>query len=161
LGATPGVTDGTGLSEAQFAELIEACCQLDRRDAGVYAAIRRCFRKPPAHPELAIGFSQQQQQTSIGGLVATGKIDCEFLAAHRWQVEGKQRIVGRGSFGAGLMREATCSNGESLRVGRFSPQSPGRFKSNALHEDVQVLQLHSAFDAIAQLHGGTHVALLL
>jgi hypothetical protein len=26
---------------------------------------------------------------------------------------------------------------------------------------VQVLQLHSAFDAIAQLHGGTHVALLL
>ena len=24
------------------------------------------------------------------------------------------------------------------------------------HEDVQVVQLHSAADAIAQLHGGTH-----
>ena len=25
------------------------------------------------------------------------------------------------------------------------------------HEDVQVLQLHPASDAIAQLHGGTHI----
>ena len=39
----PSFADGTGLSEAQFAELIEGCCQLDRRDAGVYAAIRHRF----------------------------------------------------------------------------------------------------------------------
>ena len=55
------------------------------------AVIRHRFRKPPAHPELALGFSQQQQ-TSIGRLVTTLKINCELLAVHRWQVEGKQRI---------------------------------------------------------------------
>jgi len=78
------------------------------------AAIRHRFRKPPAHPELALGFSQQQQ-TSIGRLVATLKINCELLAVHRWQVEGKQRIVGHGGCGTGLIREATCRANDLLR----------------------------------------------
>jgi hypothetical protein len=51
------------------------------------AAIRHCFRKPPAHPEFALRFSQQQQ-TSIGRLVATLEINCELLTVHRWQVKG-------------------------------------------------------------------------
>jgi hypothetical protein len=37
-------------------------------DAVRIAAIRHRLRKPPAHPELALGFSQQQQ-ASIGRLV--------------------------------------------------------------------------------------------
>jgi hypothetical protein len=49
----------------------------------------------------------QQQKSGIGRLVATSKIDCEFLAVNRWQVERKQRIVGHGGRGAGLIRNAT------------------------------------------------------
>ena len=68
------------------------------------AAIRHRVRKAPAHANLALRFSKQQQ-TTIGRLVAAGKINCELLAADRWQVEGKQRIVGHGGCGAGLIRE--------------------------------------------------------
>ena len=48
-------------------------------DAVRIAAIRHHLRKPPANPELALGFSQEQQ-TSIGQLVTTLKINCELLA---------------------------------------------------------------------------------
>jgi hypothetical protein len=82
-------------------------------DAVRIAAIRHRFRKPPAHPELALGFSQQQQ-TSIGRLVTTLKINCELLAVHRWQVEGEQRIVGHGGCGTGLIREATRRSNDLL-----------------------------------------------
>ena len=50
------------------------------------AAVRHRLGKPPAHTKLALRFAQQQQ-TGVGGLVAAGKIDCEFLAADGWQVE--------------------------------------------------------------------------
>ena len=83
-------------------------------DAVRIAAIRHRFRKPPAHPELALRLPQQQQ-AAIGGLVAAVKIDCEFLAADGWQVEGKRRIVGHGGCGAGLIREATRRNTDLLR----------------------------------------------
>jgi hypothetical protein len=66
------LADGTSLSKAQFAELIEGCCQLDKRDAGVYAAIRHRFRKPPAHPELAIGFSVRSSVTVLEVLPRPG-----------------------------------------------------------------------------------------
>jgi hypothetical protein len=75
-------------------------------DAIAIAAIRHRLRKPPAHPELALCLSQQQQ-TGIRRLIAAVKINCEFLALNRWKVEGKQRIVGHGGCGAGLIREAT------------------------------------------------------
>jgi len=84
--------------------------------------IRHRIRKPPAHPELALGFSQQQQ-TSIGRLVATLKINCELLAVHRWQVEGKQRILGHGGCGAGLIREATRRSNDLLRESASSRHS--------------------------------------
>jgi hypothetical protein len=35
---------------------------------------------------------------------------------HRWQVEGKQRILGHGGCGAGLIREATRRSNDLLRV---------------------------------------------
>jgi hypothetical protein len=56
-----------------------------------------------------------QQQTSIGRLVATLKNNCELLAVHRWQVKGKQRILGHGGCGAGLIREATRRSNGLLR----------------------------------------------
>jgi hypothetical protein len=68
-------------------------------DAIGIAAIRHRLRKPSAHTKPALRLPQQQQ-TRIGGLGAAVKIDCEFLAADRWQLEGKQRIVGHGGCGA-------------------------------------------------------------
>ena len=59
--------------------------------------------------------SRSSSSAAIGGLVAAVKIDCEFLAADRWQVEGKRRIVGHGGCGAGLIREATRRNTDLLR----------------------------------------------
>ena len=66
------------------------------------ASIRHRRRKPPAHPELTLRLAQQQQ-TAVRGLMAAGKIDCEFLAPYRWKLEGKQRIVVHGGCGGGLI----------------------------------------------------------
>jgi hypothetical protein len=82
-------------------------------DAIGIAMIRHRTGKLSANAKLALRLSQQQP--GIGRLVATIKIDCEFLAAHSWQVEGKQRIVGHGACGGGLIREATCRNNNLLR----------------------------------------------
>jgi hypothetical protein len=51
-------------------------------------------------------------------LVAAVKINCEFLAADRWRVEGKRRIVGHGGCGAGLIRKALCLDNDLLRESR-------------------------------------------
>jgi len=91
-------------------------------DAVRIAAIRHRFRKPPAHPELALRLSQQQQ-TAIRRLIAAVKINCEFLAPDRWKVEGKQRIVGHGGCGAGLIRDATCLDNDLLRESLVSCHS--------------------------------------
>jgi hypothetical protein len=86
-------------------------------DAVRIAAIRHRVRKPPAHTERALRFSQQQQAT-IGGLVAAIKINCEFLAADRWKVKGKQRIVTHGGCGARLIHGAICFDNDLLRESR-------------------------------------------
>jgi hypothetical protein len=57
----------------------------------------------------------QQQQTSIGRLLAAVKIYCEFLASNTWKVEGKQRIVGHGGCGAWLIHGAICLDNDLLR----------------------------------------------
>jgi hypothetical protein len=49
------------------------------------------------------------------GLVAAGKIHCEFLALDRWQVEGKQCSVGHDGCGARLIRDAIRRNTDLLR----------------------------------------------
>jgi hypothetical protein len=86
-------------------------------DAARIAAIRHRISKPPAHPKLAFRLPQQQH-AAVRGLVPAVKINCEFLAMDRWQVEGKQSIVGHGGCGARLIRDATCLDnnllGESL-----------------------------------------------
>jgi hypothetical protein len=46
--------------------------------------------------------------------MAAGKIDCEFLASDGWKLKGKQRIVGHGGCGAGLMHIAIRSNTDLL-----------------------------------------------
>ena len=83
-------------------------------DAARIAAIRHRIGKPPAHPKLAFRLPQQQQ-TAVRGLVAAVKIDCEFLAADGWNVEGKKRIVGHGGCGARLMHGAICLDNDLLR----------------------------------------------
>src|SRR6185369_10439041 len=62
-------------------------------DALAIAPVRHRGGDPPAHAELALRLPQQEQ-TAIRGLVAALKIDCEFLAMNRWQVEGKRYSVG-------------------------------------------------------------------
>ena len=74
-------------------------------DAARIAAIRHRIGKPPAHPELALRLPQQQK-TAVRRLIAAVKIDCEFLAPDRWQVEGKRCSVGHGGCGARLMHDA-------------------------------------------------------
>jgi hypothetical protein len=59
--------------------------------------------------------SRSSSSLSIGRLVAAIKIHCEFPAAHRWQLEGKQRIVGHGGCGVGLIRE----NGSNVTATSF------------------------------------------
>ena len=67
-------------------------------DAIRIAPIRHGVRKPPAHTERALLFPQQKQ-AAVGGLGTAVKINCDFLAADRWKVKGKQRIVGHGGCG--------------------------------------------------------------
>jgi len=67
-------------------------------DAIRIAPIRHSARKPPAHTERALLFPQQKQ-AGVGGLGPAVKINCDFLAADRWKVKGKQRIVGHGGCG--------------------------------------------------------------
>ena len=83
-------------------------------DALRIASIRHRFRKPAAHPELALG-RPQQQQTAIRRLIAASKINYEFLAPDRWKVEGKQRIVAHGGCGGGLIDVAIRWNTDLLR----------------------------------------------
>ena len=70
-------------------------------DAVRIAAIRHCFGEPQANTMLALRLPQEQQ-AAIGRLVDAGKIDGEFLASDRWQVERKRRIVIHSGCGAGL-----------------------------------------------------------
>jgi hypothetical protein len=74
-------------------------------DAIGIASIRHGVRKPPAHTERAFLFPQQQQ-AAVGRLVIAVEINCDFLAADRWKVEGKQRIVGHGGCGGRQMHIA-------------------------------------------------------
>ena len=83
-------------------------------DAVGIAAIRHRFGKPPAHTELALRLPQQQQ-AAVRRLVAAVKINCEFLAADGWQVEGKRHIVGHSGCGAPLKRDAICLDNDLLR----------------------------------------------
>ncbi len=70
------------------------------------AAVRHRLRQPPTRTDITLRLPQQQC-TAIGRLIAAFEIDGEFLAADRWQVERKRRIVGHSGCGAGLIREAT------------------------------------------------------
>ncbi len=55
---------------------------------------KRCG-KSGADAGLQVGHAQDQR-ACVGRLVAAIEIDCGFIAAHGWQVEGKQRSVGHG-----------------------------------------------------------------
>jgi hypothetical protein len=91
-------------------------------DAVCIAAIRHRVRKPPAHTERALLFSQQQEP-AIGGLVAAVKINGELLAADRRKIEGKRRIVGHGGCGGRQMHRAIRWNTDLLRESRSSRYS--------------------------------------
>src|SRR5580693_8844952 len=86
-------------------------------DAALIAPIRHRAREPPANTGRALRLSQQQQ-AAIGGLVAAVKINCEFLAADRWKIERKQRIVVHGGCGGALMHIAVRRDTDLLRESR-------------------------------------------
>ena len=91
-------------------------------DPARVAAIRHRSRKPRAYTKSALRLSQQQQ-TTIRRLIAAVKINCEFLALHRWKVKRKQRIVAHGGCGGGLMHFAIRANTDLLRESRASCHS--------------------------------------
>ena len=93
-------------------------------DAIRIAVIWHRFCKPPAHPKLALRLPQQEQ-ASIGRLVAALKISCEFLASNRWKVEGKRSSVGHGGCGVALIHDAIRLDIDLLCESRLSRyQSP-------------------------------------
>ena len=83
-------SDGEGARRDEFYHLVP--------DAALVAGIGHRFGKPPTHARSSLSLAQQQQ-ARVGGLVAAVEIDCEFLAADGWQIEGKRRIVGHGGCG--------------------------------------------------------------
>ena len=91
-------------------------------DAVCIAAIGHRVGKSPAHTERALLFSQQQQ-AAVGGLVAAVEINCELLAADRWKIEGKRRIVGHGGCGGRQMHRVIRWNTDLLRESRSSRYS--------------------------------------
>jgi hypothetical protein len=78
-------------------------------DAVRIAAIGHCFGEPPANAMFALRLPQKQQ-AAVGRLVAAGKIDGEFLASDRWQVERKRRVVSHSGCGAGVDTRGNSRN---------------------------------------------------
>src|SRR5277367_3099947 len=115
-------------------------------DAALIAPIRHRAREPPAYAGRALHLSQQQE-AAIGGLVAAVKINCEFLTADRWKVEGKQRIVGHGGCGARLIHGAICLHNDLLRESR--PWRYSRRKILRPDEFSGLTVLHQYFSPIA------------
>src|SRR5680860_665059 len=64
-------------------------------DARRIAPVPQGSSKPGNDAGLFLG-AAQQQHAGVRRLVAAIEIDCEFLGANRWQLEGKWRSVGHG-----------------------------------------------------------------
>ena len=99
---------------------------------------------PASHPQAggtprACVPPPQQQKAGIGGLVAAIKINCEILAADRWKVKGKRRIVEHGGCGAGQIHIAIRRNTDLLRELRSSRY--GRRKILAAGEFSRLVRL--------------------
>ncbi len=86
------------------------------RRSGIAAASRR-------HTPSLRSASRSSNKPASDDWVPPSKINCEFLAPDRWKVEGKQRIVGHGGCGGGLIREATRLNSGLLRESPASRHS--------------------------------------
>jgi hypothetical protein len=86
------------------------------------AAIRHRFRKPPAHPELALRLPQQQL-AGVGRLIAAIEINFKFLTPGRWKGEGKQSSVRHGGCGAAMIHDAVRLNTDLRRELLFSRHS--------------------------------------
>ena len=69
------------------------------------APIRHYFGKPPAYAYLPFCLPKQEEPR-IRGLIASVKINCEFLAMDGWQIEGEQSSFCHDGCGAALLREA-------------------------------------------------------
>ncbi len=52
-------------------------------DAGLVAPVGHGVGQPPAHAKPPLSLAQQEQ-TSVGGLVAALEINCELLALDGW-----------------------------------------------------------------------------
>jgi hypothetical protein len=82
-------------------------------DARRIAPVPQRRGKPGKDAGLLLG-ATQQQHAGVRRLVAAIEIDCEFLGANRWQLEGKWRSVGHGC-GARWYNAARRINTDLLR----------------------------------------------
>src|SRR5258708_34283426 len=79
--------DGEGARRDQLDHLMP--------DAALVAPIGHGVGESPAHAEPPFSLAQQEQ-TTVGRLIAALEINCELLALDGWQVERQRRIVNHG-----------------------------------------------------------------
>jgi hypothetical protein len=79
------------------------------------------------HGTQVAAWASMKSLRATDGSDATIKIKCELLAADRWKLPGKRRIVEHGGCGAGQMHIAIHRNTDLLRESRSSRYSRRKF----------------------------------
>jgi hypothetical protein len=83
------------------------------------AMIRHHFGKPPAYAYLPFRLPKQEEP-AIGGLISSVEINCEFLTADGWQIEGEQSSFGHDGCGGREYAKHLMSTTDLLRESRGS-----------------------------------------
>jgi hypothetical protein len=90
------------------------------------AVIRHRLGKSPANAYLPFRLPKQKKP-SIGGLVSSIKINCEFPTADGWQIEGEQSSFGHDGCGGCEYAKHLVSTTDLLRESRGSCHSRHAF----------------------------------
>src|SRR5215467_16088380 len=88
--------------------------------------IRHDLSKPPAYAYLPFRLPKQKEP-AIGGLIASIKINCEFLAMVGWQIEGEQSSFGHDGCGGREYAKHLVLATDLLRESRGSCHSRHAF----------------------------------
>jgi len=110
--------DGEGPRRDQLDHLVP--------DPALVAPIGHGVGEPPAHADPPLRLAQQEQ-TTVGRLIATLEINCELLAPDGWQVKRQRRIVDHGACGVAVIREARRLDTDLLRHPRHLHHSRQHF----------------------------------
>src|SRR5215831_13108231 len=95
-------------------------------DACLIPMIRHHLGKPPAYAYLPFRLPKQKEP-AIGGLISSIKINCEFLTADGWQIEGEQSSFGHDGCGGREYAKHLVLATDLLRESRGSCHSRHAF----------------------------------